>query len=132
LLQQKFADLSNEGALQREVFKQFDSKQGLQNPMVSWRYLDNRLLETALSRIPLSNWLAIFQRLLSDTRLHRNGLPDLILFPYERESEPEPYRLIEVKGPGDSVQKNQIRWMRFFADQGISHQVCHVRWSNGL
>ena len=126
LLQQKFADLLIEGNLQREVFKQFDSKQGLQNPMVSWRYLDRDLLETALSRIPLDNWLAIFERLLSDTRLHRNGLPDLILFPHERESEP--YKLIEVKGPGDSVQKNQIRWMRFFADQGISHQVCHVRW----
>jgi len=131
LLQQKFADLLIEGTLQREVFRQFDSRQGLQNPMVNWRYLDAGLLETALSRIPLNNWLAIFKRLLSDTRLHRNGLPDLILFPDQSECEPESYRLIEVKGPGDSLQKNQIRWMRFFADQGISHQVCHVRWSNG-
>ena len=126
LLQQKFADLLIDGSLQREVFKQFDSKGGLQNPMVNWHYLDRRLLETAMSRIPLNNWLAIFRRLLSDTRLHRNGLPDLILFPHDRELEP--YKLVEVKGPGDSIQKNQIRWMRFFADQGIPHQLCHVRW----
>jgi len=126
LLQQKFAELSNGSTLQEQVFKQFDNKQGLQNPMVNWRYLDRELLELSLSRIPLDHWLEIFKRLLSDTRLHRNGLPDLILFPHEGGCGS--YKLVEVKGPGDSVQKNQIRWMRFFADLGIAHEVCHVRW----
>ena len=41
------------------------------------------------------------------------------------------YRLIEVKGPGDRLQDNQIRWLTFCVSHGIPVAVCHVRWSGG-
>jgi len=96
--------------------------------MVNWRYLHEPLLEKALQRIPVANWLAVFKRLLSDTRSNRNGFPDLVLFP--DDSSQYPYKLIEIKGPGDVLQKNQRRWMRFFADHKIEHSVCNVVWSD--
>ncbi|NQZ10656.1 MAG: VRR-NUC domain-containing protein, partial [Algicola sp.] len=40
------------------------------------------------------------------------------------------YELVEVKGPGDRLQKNQLRWMQYFHQQGIRHRVVHVRWSD--
>lgn len=126
-IDRQFRDLSNPGELESQVLERFTSKAGLQNPMVSWRYLDETLLQLALQRIPLIDWLAVFQRLFSDTRVTRNGLPDLILFP-DNDDEVS-YKLIEIKGPGDVLQKNQQRWMSFFDSQEIAHQVCHVRWS---
>ena len=72
----------------------------------------------------LSGDIALFERLLSDLRYHRTGLPDLIHFPHDGG-----YRLIEVKGPGDRLQKNQQRWMAFFARQDIPHRVAQVSWA---
>ena len=126
-IDQQFETLLQVGELESQVLERFASKSGLMNPMVNWRYLDETLLQLALQRIPLADWLAIFRRLLSDTRVTRNGLPDLILFPDAEDAAA--YELIEVKGPGDVLQKNQQRWMSFFASQNIAHQVCHVRWT---
>lgn len=36
--------------------------------------------------------------------------------------------MIEVKGPGDRLQDHQIRWLEFFAGEGIPASVCYVRW----
>ena len=36
--------------------------------------------------------------------------------------------MIEVKGPGDRLQDHQIRWLEFFAVEGIPASVCFVRW----
>ena len=36
------------------------------------------------------------------------------------------YRLIEVKGPGDRLQDNQIRWLSFCVAQEIPVCVCKV------
>jgi len=38
-----------------------------------------------------------------------------------------------VKGPGDRLQDHQIRWLQFFAGEGIPASVCYVRWQgNGV
>ncbi|MEK9713927.1 MAG: VRR-NUC domain-containing protein, partial [Thalassolituus sp.] len=76
----------------------------------------------AISRIPLAHWRACFEFLLKDLRHHRAGLPDLIRFPQEGG-----YELIEVKGPGDTLQKNQKAWLAEFARAGIPARVLHVK-----
>jgi hypothetical protein len=64
--------------------------------------------------------------LLRDIRGNRSGLPDLIRFwPAERR-----YELIEVKGPGDRLQDNQIRWLAYCAQHGIPVRVLDVRWAD--
>ncbi len=130
LIDEKFHQLEQPGELKRQVDLFFQQKQGIVNPMVNWRYLSEELLQLAIDRIPVVDWLAIFRRFLLDTRSNRSGLPDLIVFPDKPSMDGCRYRLVEVKGPGDSLQKNQIRWMRFFAEQGIDHAVCHVSWSD--
>jgi hypothetical protein len=37
--------------------------------------------------------------------------------------------MIEVKGPGDRLQDNQIRWLHYFAEHGIPVAVCYVQWA---
>ena len=95
------------------------------NPLVNWQALDADLIRLALERIEYAHWRAIFERLLRDLRNHRAGFPDLVHFPADGG-----YCLIEVKGPGDTLQANQRRWMQYFDEHGIPHQVARVSWCN--
>ena len=53
-------------------------------------------------------------------------MPDLIRFwPAERR-----YELIEVKGPGDRLQDNQIRWLAYCVQHGMPVRVVDVRWAD--
>lgn len=98
-------------------------KFGLMNPLVNWQALDLDIIQLALQRIAYPHWIKIFERILLDLRNNRAGFPDLVLFPATGG-----YELIEVKGPGDSLQKNQLRWMHYFNEQEIPHSVAWVQW----
>lgn len=100
------------------------AKQGLANPLIDWHNLDLDIIQLALQRIPHAHWLKIFQRLLLDLRNNRSGFPDLIVFPVDGD-----YLLVEVKGPGDTLQKNQRRWMQYFDQNNIPHCVARVNWT---
>lgn len=52
-------------------------------------------------------------------------MPDLIQFFPEQRG----YRMIEVKGPGDRLQDNQLRWLDFCAEHGMPVEVCYVQWA---
>jgi hypothetical protein len=55
-------------------------------------------------------------------------LPDLIQFwPQEQR-----YRMIEVKGPGDRLQDNQIRWLEYCTAHDMPVSVCYVQWMEGV
>jgi hypothetical protein len=119
-----FAQLRDD-SYRQTILNNFELKNGIQSPFVFWGLLTSQLLELALSCLPMTHLKLYFERLLLDIRSNRCGLPDLVQFwPHEGR-----YRLIEVKGPGDRLQDNQIRWLRFCARHDISVAVCHVRWS---
>ena len=106
----------------------FDVKCGTQSPFVAWGLLSEDLLDHALHCIPASDLRRYFERLLDNLSENRSGLPDLVQFwPAEKR-----YRMIEVKGPGDRLQDNQLRWMEFCSRHDISVAVCHVRWAESL
>jgi hypothetical protein len=116
--------LTNKSALSLHCKQLLADKQGISSYTIDWSLMDGSLIDLAVERIPLTDMHAIFQRMWLDIRHNRAGFPDLILFPNQGG-----YRLIEIKGPGDRLQKNQIRWMRFFRQHNIEHQVVHVEWS---
>lgn len=106
------------------ILRNFHLKYGTQSPFVYWSAIDETLLAMALDCMPALHLRRCFERLLSDLKTNRSGLPDLIQFwPAQRR-----YRLIEVKGPGDRLQDNQLRWLRYFAQHEIPVIVCHVQW----
>ncbi|HET8790585.1 MAG TPA: VRR-NUC domain-containing protein [Modicisalibacter sp.] len=102
----------------------FMAKQGIQSPFVHWGVVDESLLEQALACFPRDHLKKWFTRLLGDIKANRAGLPDLIQFWPEHGS----YRMIEVKGPGDRLQDNQLRWLDFCAEHGMPVTVCYVQW----
>lgn len=102
----------------------FASKSGLQSPFVYWNVLDAELLELALLCIPAVHLARWFERILADVAGNRSGFPDLVAFwPGERR-----YHMIEIKGPGDRLQDNQIRLIDFALSHGMPLSVCHVAW----
>ncbi|HEY4352891.1 MAG TPA: VRR-NUC domain-containing protein, partial [Paraburkholderia sp.] len=110
------------------ILRHFESKAGRQSPFVFWNLLTRELLDLALDCVPAAHLKRFCERLLRDVRGNRSGLPDLIRFwPRERR-----YELIEVKGPGDRLQDNQIRWLAYCAQHGIPVRVVDVRWADSV
>ncbi|MEX3555827.1 MAG: VRR-NUC domain-containing protein [Burkholderia gladioli] len=114
------------GAYRDTILRRYREKAGLQSPFVFWGALDDTLLALALDCIDARHLRRCFERLLDDLRGNRSGLPDLIRFwPAERR-----YELIEVKGPGDRLQDNQIRWLDYCVAHGVPVRVIDVEWAD--
>ncbi len=108
----------------RTKLERFAAKQGVQSPFVFRGVLTERLLKLALECISAAHLKLLFTRLMADVKANRTGFPDLVRFwPGERR-----YELVEVKGPGDKLQDNQIRWLEYCSAHGIPVSVCHVQW----
>ncbi|KXU82278.1 nuclease [Paraburkholderia monticola] len=119
-----FAQLDS-GVYRETIFRRLHEKAGMQSPFVFWGLLTPELVALALDCLPAAHLKLWFERLLRDVRGNRSGLPDLIRFwPAERR-----YELIEVKGPGDRLQDNQIRWLAYCAQHGMPVRVVDVRWA---
>jgi len=103
----------------------YDEKFGKANPLVRWNGFSYDILSIALKRIPWDHWRVMFQRILADPRENMTGFPDLVLF----RDDDEHYEFIEIKGPGDTVQQNQLRWMEQFSQHRIPYRVVNVRWA---
>jgi hypothetical protein len=115
----------DDGSHHQAILDCYTAKHGLQSPFVFWTMLSEALLDQALSCLPAAHLKQCFLRLLQDIRNNRAGMPDLIQFWPEQQR----YRMVEVKGPGDRLQDNQLRWLEFCAEHDLPVAVCHVRWS---
>ncbi|MFM0736187.1 VRR-NUC domain-containing protein [Paraburkholderia xenovorans] len=114
------------GAYRDTILRHLEIKSGLQSPFVFWGMLSPELVSLALDCLPAAHLKLWFERLLRDIRSNRSGLPDLIRFwPAERR-----YELIEVKGPGDRLQDNQIRWLAYCVQHRMPVRVLDVRWAD--
>lgn len=110
------------------IRRHYRAKQGILSPFVHWSALDDALLELALHCLPATHLRHWFERILQDIKANRAGLPDLIQFwPAQRR-----YRMIEVKGPGDRLQDNQLRWLDFCARHDMPVAVCYVQWADAV
>lgn len=107
------------------IRQRYAQKWGIQSPFVFWGLLTEDLLEQALACLPAEHLRYWFERLLLDIRANRAGMPDLIQFWPEKKT----YRMIEVKGPGDRLQDNQLRWLEFCGEYQMPVTVCYVRWA---
>jgi len=131
LIVERFAELDDPLRFSARVWEFYESRHGTMNRMVNWQYLSEELLSLALIRIPVSHWRALFNRILNDLRANTSGLPDLILFPNAGSAgSADSYELLEIKGPGDALQKNQRRWMQYFSEHRIPYRVVHIRWTS--
>lgn len=123
------------GCLFEELTRNYQRYLGYQCHWVDWALVDESLLQIALKMIPAEHLFAIWQRQLFDPAQNSSGFPDLIAFANPAKNRPadgisDNYCMIEVKGPGDSLQNNQKRWLRYFSEHDIPAAVAWVEWDN--
>ncbi|MHC8339274.1 VRR-NUC domain-containing protein [Pseudomonas sp. HLT2-19-2] len=124
LFQNCLAEL-DDGRYVQTIRERYASKRGVQSPFVFWGVLSEELLDQALDCLPAEHLKHWFNRLLLDIKANRAGMPDLIQFwPQDKT-----YRMIEVKGPGDRLQDNQLRWLEFCHEHQMPIAVCYVQWA---
>ncbi|MCG7496500.1 VRR-NUC domain-containing protein [Vibrio sp. Of7-15] len=98
----------------------YKQKEGIANSWVQWQHCSKTLIEQAINTIPQKTLIALFRYLLSDLQANRTGMPDLILFKHNQ------YQWLEVKGPGDKLQNNQLRWIKQFNQLDVPFSVVYV------
>ncbi|MCG6575792.1 VRR-NUC domain-containing protein [Pseudomonas sp. AF32] len=118
-----FAELED-GRYRDTIARRYVEKWGIQSPFVFWGSLSEALLNQALDCLPAEHLKHWFNRLLLDIKANRAGMPDLIQFWPQHKT----YRMIEVKGPGDRLQDNQLRWLEFCHEHCMPVAVCYVQW----
>lgn len=131
LFEERLTELDN-GLHVERILTTYQNKFGLQCWFVNWGILHDdhepgqpsRLLRLALKCIPPEHLKLIFKRLCKDVRNNGSGFPDLIQFFPDRVK----YELVEVKGPGDRLRDNQLRWLHYLSSHGVPAKVCHVNW----
>lgn len=121
----RFTELDDSLRFCARIMENFETHWGKSNPLVRWPGISYELISLALQRVPTEHWRVMFDRILNDPRENMAGFPDLILF---REDDLY-YEFIEVKGPGDTIQQNQLRWMQHFSNNRIPCRVVNVRWA---
>jgi tetratricopeptide (TPR) repeat protein len=119
-----FAEL-DDGRYRQTIRRRYAEKWGVQSPFVFWGALSEELLDQALDCLPAEHLKHWFGRLLLDIKANRAGMPDLIQFWPQHKT----YRMIEVKGPGDRLQDNQLRWLEFCHEHRMPVAVCYVQWA---
>ncbi|WCE32403.1 VRR-NUC domain-containing protein [Vibrio sp. SCSIO 43137] len=102
------------------IERHYHQKQGTANNFVHWPLIDEELLKLALNSIKGELLADLFEVMLSDLKLYRSGMPDLIAFKQNR------FLWIEVKGPGDKLQDSQWRWINEFNRLQVPFSVCYV------
>lgn len=112
------------GTYQETILQRFTEHYGIASPFVAWGLVDEPLLRMAFECIPAEHLALWFKWMVRDIRANKAGFPDLVQFwPRERR-----YRLIEVKGPGDRLQDNQVCCLGYMLEHAMPVSVCRVRW----
>jgi hypothetical protein len=115
--------LAGPDTARRTITSTFRAKHGTANALVHWPAFDGSFLDRVLYTVPVPHLLSIFDHALDDLGQYRSGFPDLILL-----HGPGHYLLVEVKGPGDQLRREQQLWFDGFLRAGIPAMVLRVRW----
>jgi hypothetical protein len=94
--------------------KNFENKNGVSNPFVSWHEDLLDALEVMLRLVPHEGLIAALRHLALNVKKHSSGLPDLFIW---NGSE---YRFIEIKAENDHLSGHQYEWLRVMAEAGIN------------
>ncbi len=107
--------------LDRTLLDRTAQKEGTANPLFRWqRWVD--AAPAVLKAIPNADLERLIRVVADDLPRARTGFPDLtVVYPSGR------YEFIEVKGPGDQLQNNQLLWIAALEKHQLPVRV--VRYS---
>ena len=109
---------------QHELLDKYEEKYLTANHLVDWKRVNIEVFKTVIQYLSIEDIIHLSRRLITNPAEFRSGLPDLFLI----EPDSKKYYLVEVKGPGDQLQPNQRRWLKYFEENNIPYFVQKVKW----
>ncbi len=100
----------------------YENKQGLQNNLVEWHEVLLPLVVLVVGYLPLPALKAVLLEMWRQPKDTFKGFPDLFVW---KETH---YSFIEVKSPTDNLSAQQLYWLRFFDQVGITAKVLRVEF----
>lgn len=116
------AELRVPGVLPAALARTHRDKCGIANRLVSWRHLDETVLQAVIRNIPADALLALACHVIRWPYRTRTGFPDLTVI-----HGPGRYEFVEVKGPTDQLQPGQRVWLETLAALGQPARVLKYR-----
>ncbi len=110
--------LSGRMSISETILTTAATKRGLANRLVNWSIMSDEILRAVVRAIGDSGLRRLLEIVKSDLNQMRSGFPDLTLV-YSDGS----YEFVEVKAPGDQVQRNQRIWLSSLVDAGLPVRV---------
>lgn len=102
----------------------YESKMGMNNPMVGWHESLLPLVEQCYNCLQPEQLSNVLLEMARDLRENTRGFPDLFVW---GEGS---YSFIEVKSPNDQLSAQQLYWLHFFEKEKINARVIRVAWDN--
>ncbi|WPP49531.1 VRR-NUC domain-containing protein [Catalinimonas niigatensis] len=122
-LLQRMKVLSHPKRFYNIVRHHFESKMGMSNPIMGWHEDLLSLVERCYACLKPEQISNVLMEMAKNLKENTKGFPDL--FVWDEQS----YRFIEVKSPTDQLSAQQLYWLHFFEQQGISAEVIRVSWN---
>lgn len=110
--------LRSGASLVTRVLETAVSKRGKSNRLVSWDLFPEPRLERIVETLGESALARLIGIVKSDIRQFRSGFPDLTVIHSNGEFE-----FVEVKAPGDQIQRNQRIWLEELASTKLPARV---------
>jgi hypothetical protein len=98
------------------------AKSGTDNALVSWGLWQPAFIDCLLRCVPLDSLRRLAAFVIRNLAWARTGFPDLLLC-----YGPGCFELVEVKGPGDQLQRTQNAWLRRLDELGLPRRVLRYR-----
>jgi hypothetical protein len=120
LFSKQLDEMQSKEKLQEILEKNYQSKQGIQNPFILWHTVTLPLCVLLVELLPIESLKKVLLVMAQDMKNALVGFPDILIW------KGKEYCWIEVKSPTDSLSAQQLFWLQFFTSNHIQAKVLRV------
>ncbi|WP_017733413.1 VRR-NUC domain-containing protein [Nafulsella turpanensis] len=121
-MQERLQELDSSGKLLSYIERVYEEKWGLGNPLLNWHENTLPLLRAVVGNVAPQKLASVLMGMARNLKENGRGFPDLFTW------TAKDYAFIEVKSPNDTLSAQQLSWLQFFQQHGISARVLKVEW----
>ena len=121
-MMERLQELKTPVRLLEYVERVYEEKWGLGNPLLNWHENTLPLLRAVIRKIEPAKLALVLMEMAGNLKENGRGFPDLFTW------TEHDYVFVEVKSPNDTLSAQQLSWLQFFKEHGISARVLKVEW----
>ncbi len=123
VLSEKLDRFKDRKKLLRHILKVYETKNGINNYLVSWHELLLPTLNICISRLPLKALKQVMLEMAKNLKDNSAGFPDLFIW------NDSTYHFYEIKSPNDHLSSQQLFWIEFLNAQKIHAEILRIKYT---